>query len=193
MKAILKLIDFKPRVSSDGVISVLLYELSESWREAEVDNNIDSLIALAGNTLSTNPPEANSYRFVEVEAPGSKVVIGEGGVEGVETVLIPVPGYLRSIKFIKVSGENPVVVHEFKPDSTSIVYDSTLSFNKQLDYDLILVETSELSRIIFPHELLLERVRVGEKKARKKRRKRSKKVKTRARRRKTGRKKRSRR
>ena len=178
MRAVLKIVDLSPYVENDGVVTALLYKQEEKWGEVEVGEGLESLLSVAGNTISSNPPQLNVLRFVEVEAPGMKVTIGEGSVEGVETVISPIPAYLRSIKFVKVEGENPVVVHEFKPGNPSIVYDSSIAFGKKLEYDLILVETSEGVRIVFPHELLLEKVKTETKKRRKRRKaRRSKKSK----------------
>jgi hypothetical protein len=177
MRAVSKRIDLTPFVENDGVLSAILYKPEESWSEVEVEGDVNSMLSTAGNILSSNPPAEGRLRFVEVEAPGLKVVIGEGVANGVETILSPYPSFLRSIKLVKVEGETPRVVHEFKPGQPSIVYDSALILWKKLEYDLILVETSEGTRILFPHELLLERVK-AETKGRRRRRKKAKRAKT---------------
>lgn len=174
-KALRKVVDLVPMSVDDGSARALLFTPEEkAWDEVEAEPSLEKLMAVAANTLAHDPPPGGAFRFVEVEAPGLRFVLGEGAVSGTETVLSPLPTHVKSIKFVKMEGEKPVIVHELKPSGLAIAFEGGLALKGGGEFDLVIVEGAELTRLLFPHELLLERIKAGEKKARRRRKSRKK-------------------
>lgn len=176
---VVKRIYLRPEEISAGGLKATLYSVEEDeWSLVEVDemgeNMLNKMMEIAGNELARIRPR-DHYAFVTVESPGLSVIIGEGLVEGSRTILSPKPSPLKSIKLIRVVGEEGKyeVVAEIKPEGEKYVYDGLIELPPDISYDLILVETSEDRRIIMPSELLLPAVKAetGGQKRRKRRRK----------------------
>ncbi len=185
LKIATKILKLKQVEEKDDNVSITGFRVEdEKWDIKEVDSEesrekvINKLLEVAGEYM-VHEKTSDSPVLIEVETLGQKVIIGEGGDLNASTVLIPKPQYLRRILFIKCTEPtNCRVVYEYKPSSQFIVYEGNLSINN-IDYDFIVLEGNEYTRIIYPHELLLPKPKPKiEEKKKKKRRKKSKKSKT---------------
>lgn len=185
LKIATKILKLKQVEEKDDNVSITGFRVEdEKWDIKEVDSEesrekvINKLLEVAGEYM-VHEKTSDSLVLIEVETLGQKVIIGEGGDLNASTVLIPKPQYLRRILFIKCTEPtNCRVVYEYKPSSQFIVYEGNLSINN-IDYDFIVLEGNEYTRIIYPHELLLPKPKPKiEEKKKKKRRKKSKKSKT---------------
>lgn len=185
LKIATKILKLKQVEEKDDNVSITGFRVEdEKWDIKEVDSEesrekvINKLLEVAGEYM-VHEKTSDSLVLIEVETLGQKVIIGEGGDLNASTVLIPKPQYLRRILFIKCTEPtNCRVVYEYKPSSQFIVYEGNLSINN-IDYDFIVLEGNEYTRIIYPHELLLPKPKPKiEEKKKKKMRKKSKKSKT---------------
>ena len=177
MKTISKILKLVPETSSNGEVTIGYYVVKEEkWETSEINIDsqekvIDKLIETAAKHLIL---ERDPYTttLVEVETTGLKVIQSEGGVgENTLTYLSLEPLYLKKILFIKCSEDNTCrVVYEYRPKFQAIIYDGFIEA-KNIDYSFIIVETEKYSRIIFPHELVLPRLRLRKAKKTKRTRK----------------------
>jgi len=181
LKIATKILKLKQVEEKDNYVSITGFRVEdEKWDVKEVSSEesrekvINKLLEVAGEYM-VHEKTSDSLVLIEVETLGQKVVIGEGGDLNASTVLIPKPQYLRRILFVKCTEPtNCRVVYEYKPSSQFIVYEGNLSINN-IDYDFIVLEGNEYTRIIYPHELLLPKPKPKiEEKKKKKRRKKSK-------------------
>ncbi|ADV65157.1 hypothetical protein Desmu_0853 [Desulfurococcus mucosus DSM 2162] len=187
MRLVVRSFKLTPFEEETDVLKIRLYAQSdEQWREMEVDVNtresnggrlLEKMLEVAGNQLVTwlaREGEAGCYRFVNAEAPGVSITLGEGSVEGVETLLALKPSHLIRVRLVRFEEpEKYHVVYEFKPSRESMVYEGFITVkNPELRYDLILVDTAEDTRIILPHEMVLPQLKLGEKRTRRTKRRR---------------------
>ncbi|MEM4570543.1 MAG: hypothetical protein QXE66_04465 [Desulfurococcaceae archaeon] len=174
MNVIVKVLKLFPKIEDTGVVGISGYIIrEEKWALREIPGNmqvsvIERLLELAAEyNVKERSPDA--FTLSEVEAPGLRVVLGDGGRFESSTVLTPKPSYLRRMVFVKCDDvSNCKAVYEFKPRSQLIVYEGSISVSN-LDYDLIVLECDDHARVLFPHELSQPRVKHVVKKARKKR------------------------
>jgi hypothetical protein len=163
LKFIVKLNQLNPVETGDEFLKLRVYNLvNEDWFEVEQDASgskiMDKMLEIAQNTIVKHKPE-NNYLFVTVESPGLLLTIGEGEVTS-ETLISPKPTTLKAVRLYKLDSEGkPVLVHEYKPPGEVFVYDGFLSIPATMNYDFIVVETSEDSRPIFPSEIVLPPVK----------------------------------
>jgi len=191
LKLIVKSFKLTPFNEESDLLSMKLLEQSdEDWAELDLDLDpregnggklLEKMLEIAGNKLTTwmsREGKDDSYKFVGVEAPGASTIIGEGSVAGVETLLAPKPTPLIRVRLVKVEGnEKYRVIHEFKPSRESIVYEGAILVkDPKLDYDLILVETPEDTRILLPHELVLPPLKLSTETSKRKRRRKPSKT-----------------
>ncbi len=193
VKVLYRMIRFKPRLVGDNIVKLYLLDREESWRTDTIRMSkhiLDRLLAYANNIVVTNPID-EGYVFAEAEIPGLKAFVGEGGFRGAETVLSPIPQPVTSIKLYRFEDDKQVLVHEYKPPSDTWVYESRILVDPSIKYDLIILETPEGPRPVYPEETYMpqRKVLTSGKRGRKRRRGRRK---SRGRRRKRGRRKRRR-
>ncbi|MCD6300709.1 MAG: hypothetical protein J7L82_01405, partial [Staphylothermus sp.] len=108
-----------------------------------------------------------------VEAPGLRAVVGEGSVPGVETILSPRPIEVTEILFAKKKDDNVEIVHKIVPEHDTWVYEGSINA-MDLDFDLIILKSIDMTRVVFKEELHLP-IRKSTEKKRKARRKRKRK------------------
>lgn len=163
-------------IGDDKVELVVFSEEEKSWEKHRIrssKNILDRMMAMANNMVIMNLQD-NAYVFSEVEAPGLRTVVGEGEVKGVETVLSPKPSIILSIEFGKRVDDHVEIIHKIRPEPNTWVYESKI-INKNIDYDLIILNTIDGPRIILHEETLIPQRKSGEKKTKKKRKRRRKK------------------
>jgi len=189
IKAIVKTRVLKPTLYSDEHVDIVLYEIVDEEWDTHVfrasSNLIDKMLAYANNKIVLKQSMSgmiDGYIFSEVEATGFKTVRGEGLVKNIETILYPIPQPLRRIAFLKKIDGELKQVHEIKPPGEYWIYETTL-VTKDLDYDAILIETSEDRRIVLREEIIIPHIKttseeVGKKRRKKRKSRRKKKEKT---------------
>jgi hypothetical protein len=174
VKVLYRMITFKPRLVGDDIIRLYLLDKDESWRTDTIRMSkhiLDRLLAYANNIVVTNPID-EGYVFAEAEIPGLKAFVGEGGFREAETVLSPIPQPVTSIKLYRFENDKPVLIHEYKPPSDTWVYESKIIIDPSIKYDLIILETPEGPRPVYPEETYMpqRKTLTSEKRGRKKRR-----------------------
>ena len=105
----------------------------------------------------------------------------EGEVLGPSTILYPMPKPIRHIMFLKKEGEELKPVYKIEFPGETWIYDSIV-YVEQLDFDALLVETSEDKRIVLKDELNLptrSKLVEAEKKVKRRKRRRKTRKKTR--------------
>ncbi len=170
MRIATKLLKLKPVEERVGGIALTGYRVvEEKWELREVEDLkpgesvINKLLEIAGEYL-VRERSADTFNVLEVETLGQRVVIGEGEALKGSTVISPKPQYLRRVLLVKCfEPTNCKVVYEFRPSSQLLVYEGDLLIHG-IDYDFIVVECSEYTRLLFPHELALSKakVKIGE-------------------------------
>lgn len=183
-KLMVKKMRLIPRDFEEGGVKLRVYDASEErWEALELklrDSSelMNRMIEVAGNEVVMEHP-SGEYVYVTVEAPGLSVTIGEGEVQEALTLISPRPSSLRRVKLMKADESgNLRAVKEIKPPGEVLVYDGYLWIPQDVSYDLVLVETVDDVRVLFPHELILPQIKIGEaKKRRRSRRARSRKKK----------------
>jgi len=180
IKAIVKTRVLKPTLYSDEHVDILLYEIVDDEWDTHVfrasNDLIDKMLAYANNKIVLKQSMSgmiDGYIFSEVEATGFKTVRGEGLVKNVETILYPIPQPLRRIAFLKKTDGELKQVHEIKPPGEYWIYE-TMLVTKDLDYDAILIETSEDRRIVLREEIIIPHIKTTNEEAGKKRRRKRK-------------------
>lgn len=178
-KLIVKKTKLIPRDFEENGVKLRVYEASEEkWDTVELklrdpSELMNRMIEVAGNEIVMEHP-SGEYVYVTVESPGLSVTIGEGEVQEALTLLSPKPSSLRRLKLLKMDESgNLRVVREIRPPGEVLVYDGYLWVPQDISYDLVLVETVDDVRVLFPHELVLPQIKIGEAKKRKRRRSRS--------------------
>lgn len=174
MNVVVKVLKLSPKIEDNGVVSISGYNVrEEKWVLREIPsstqvNVIDRLLEVAAEyNVKERSPDV--FTLSEVEAPGLRVVLGDGGRMNSSTVLTPKPSYLRKMTFVKCSDANDCkAVYEFKPGSQLIVYEGSINTGN-INYDFIVLECDDHVRVLFPHELSQPKVKQVTKKARKKR------------------------
>jgi hypothetical protein len=158
MKVLTRLVEYNPRLVGDDKIKVYLLERREfEWREEShrrSKHQLDRLLAYAANMVTLHPPRDN-YVFGEAEIPGLRAFFGEGRFPEAETVILPKPAPVTSIKLYRLEDGKPILVHEYKPPSELWGYETRITVDPSLQYDLIVVETPEGPRPILRHETRL--------------------------------------
>lgn len=178
MQIAVKLIKLTPDKLEDDVLIISAYKVSEErWELREVNKEgrgVDSLLEVASEYI-VKERSSESLLLVEVEGLGLKVLIGETLLTRGGTIISQKPSYLRRVLLFKCNGTGRCSPkHEFSPRTQVIVYDGELVV-KDTDFDFLVVECEDTSRIVLPHELVLPQVRVEtSKKKRSKRRKKRK-------------------
>ncbi len=165
-------------VGDDKVKLYLLERREEEWTEEKKKRSkhlLDRLLAHANNIVIMNPVE-EGYIFAEVEAPGLKAFVGEGGFKEAETILLPKPQPIKSIKIYKLEDDKLVKIHEYTPPSDLWGYETKIYIDPSIEYDLIIVETQEEPRPIFPNELHIPTRKTISKETKRKKRKTRKKA-----------------
>ncbi|ADI31416.1 hypothetical protein Shell_0278 [Staphylothermus hellenicus DSM 12710] len=164
------------RIGDDKVEVTVFSEEEKSWEKHRIrssKNILDRMMAMANNMVIMNLQD-NAYVFSEVEAPGLRAIVGEGMVEGVETILSPKPSLLLSIEFGKKTNDHGEIIHKIKPEPNTWIYEGSI-INKNIDYDLVILKTADGPRIILPDELYIpQRKSSGGKKTKKKKRRKRK-------------------
>ncbi len=163
----------------------MVYEIErEDWSEHSIrskTNVLDKMLIHAQNIVSmldSSGELKDKYVVVEVELPGLKAMRCEGKVSGSSTILYPIPSPITRMVFLKKENEElkPVYTIEFKGEKW--VYDSII-YDKDLEYDAILVETPEDKRLVLKEELITPtRSKLVEEKRKKTRKRRRKKKKS---------------
>lgn len=178
MNVAVKVLKLSPKIEDDGVVSISGYNVrEEKWILREIPSNtqvnvIDKLLEVAAE-YSVKERSPDTLTLSEVETPGLRVVLGDGGQFNPSTVLTPKPSYLRKMIFVKCNDtSNCNIVYEFKPTSQLIVYEGSINTGN-IDYDFIVLECDDHVRVLFPHELSQPRVKQMTKRARKKRKRKS--------------------
>ena len=167
---------YKPKKIADDKVEILgLDEEELSWEKHTIRstrNIIDRMLAMANNVVLMNYRD-NVYVFAEVEAPGLRAVVGEGSIPGVETTLSPRPIEVTEILFAKKKNEEIEIVHKIVPEHDTWIYEGSVN-SIDLDYDLIILKSVDMTRVLLREELHLP-LRKSIEKKRKTRRKRKKK------------------
>lgn len=174
MTRVLKL---STKLQEDPAVTITGYHVDEEkWEALEVPNGvakaeiIDKLIEIAAERV-IKERASGAFILAEVETPGLRVVLGDGGQDSGLAVISPKPSYLRRILLVKCrEAERCEAIHEFKPSSQMIIYDGVLEVRDR-GYDFAIIEGEDDTRVVFPHELVQPKVR--ERRQRKKKRKRS--------------------
>lgn len=171
-KLIVKKMRLVSRDFEEEGVKLRVYDASEErWEALELklrDSSelMNRMIEVAGNEIVREHP-SGEYVYVTVEAPGLSVTIGEGEVQEALTLISPRPSSLRRVKLLKADGSGSLrVVKEIKPPGEVLVYDGYLWVPQDISYDLVLVETVDDARVLFPHELILPQIKIGETKKR---------------------------
>ncbi|MEM3925970.1 MAG: hypothetical protein QXU13_00040 [Desulfurococcaceae archaeon] len=180
MKVVSKIQLLTPVNINDNGFHLQLYKIEEEkWIENDVaieNVNTDKLLEIAAKEIVSLMPlmkNREGYIFVTTESPGLSVTIGEGNPPKTETIISPKPEHLRRILFIRYdSTGNTRTVYEYRPSMESVVYDGYISLPSNVQYDIILIETSDNTRILLPHELYMPSIKTLSKPARKIRSKR---------------------
>ena len=176
IKVLSRKIMFKPVLIGDDKVKLYLLEMeSEEWsmeKKRRSKHLLDRLLAYANNVVIMNPVE-EGYIFAEAETPGLKAFVGEGGFKEANTILLPKPQPVKAVKIYKMDERGKLVkIHEYHPPRELWGYETKIYIDPKLEYDLIIVETSEEPRAIFPNELYIPARKSA--KRRKKRRKQGK-------------------
>jgi len=185
LKTIVKTKLLRPKRYSDNKVEVMVYEIEhEDWSEHNIRSKtsvLDKMLTHAQNIVSmldSSGELKDKYVVVEVELPGLKAMRCEGKVSESSTILYPIPSPITRMVFLKKENEElkPVYTVEFKGENW--VYDSII-YDKDLEYDAILVETPEDKRLVLKEELITPtRSKLVEEKRKKTRKRRRKKKKT---------------
>ncbi len=191
MRVLIKVTKYKPVLAGDDKVRLYLLEREElGWREENKKRSkhvLDRLLAYANNEVLMNL-SGEGYVFAEAEVPGMKAFVGEGGFKGAETIILPLPQPVNKIRLMKTGeGERAETLHEYTPPGELWGYESSISVDPSIGYDLVIIDTPEGPRPIFPDELKIPaRKTTTEKRARRTRR--SRRVKKTRKKRKTARK-----
>ncbi len=171
---------YKPKKIADDKVEILgLDEEELSWEKHTIRstrNIMDRMLAMANNVVLMNYRD-NVYVFAEVEAPGLRAVVGEGSVPGVETTLSPRPVEVTEILFAKKKNEEVEIVHKIVPEHDTWIYEGSVN-TIDLDYDLIILKSVDMTRVVLKEELHLPLRKSVEKKRKTRRRRKRKKKKT---------------
>ena len=161
MEVLVRTKNYKPKKMADDKVEILaLSEEELSWEKHTIrstKNVLDRMLAMAN----------------KVEAPGLRAVVGEGSVPGVETILSPRPIEVTEILFAKKKDDNVEIVHKIVPEHDTWVYEGSINA-MDLDFDLIILKSIDMTRVVFKEELHLP-IRKSTEKKRKARRKRKRK------------------
>ncbi len=169
---------YKPKKIGDDKVEILgLDEEELSWEKHTIrstKNIMDRMLAMANNVVLMNYRD-NVYVFAEVEAPGLRAVVGEGSIPGVETTLSPRPIEVTEILFAKKKNEEVEIVHKIVPEHDTWIYEGSVN-SIDLDYDIIILKSVNMTRVLLREELHLPLRKKGEKKRKTKRRRKKKKT-----------------
>lgn len=184
MKTIVKIRFFKPlNIESNG-INVLVYELvDEKWFQNTIKSQRDllsKLLVMAQNALSVLDSSGElreKYVYVEVEYPGLKASRVDGRVQGIETIVFPMPQPLKTIIFLKKENNELRETYKLFFKQEKWIYDSVIT-TSNIDFDALLVESIENKRVILREELASFYKKSIAKLAKKKKRSRSRRKKT---------------
>lgn len=175
MNVIVKVLKLSPKMESNHMVGISGYNVrEEKWILREIPSNvqvnlIDKLLEVAAE-YSVKERNPDTLTLLEIETPGRRVVLVDGGRFSSSTVLTPRPSYLRKATFVKCNDANNCkAVYEFKPCSQLIVYEGSINAGN-MDYDFIVFECDDYVRVLFPHELFQPKVKH---KARKKRKRKT--------------------
>ncbi len=175
MKVLVKLTKYLPEQVGDEKIKLYLLKREElGWRienKRRSKHVLDRLLAYANNAVITNMAE-NAYIFAEAEIPGMKAFVGEGGFKDVETILLPLPQPVNKVRIVKIKeGEKTETIHEYEPPAEMWGYESKITIAPEIEYDLIIIDTPEGPRPLFPDELKIPIRKTMKKRGKRKRRK----------------------
>ncbi len=175
MKVLVKLTKYLPEQVGDEKIKLYLLKREElGWRienKRRSKHVLDRLLAYANNAVITNMAE-NAYIFAEAEIPGMKAFVGEGGFKDVETILLPLPRPVNKVRIVRIKeGEKTETIHEYEPPAEMWGYESKITIAPEIEYDLIIIDTPEGPRPLFPDELKIPIRKTMKKRGKRKRRK----------------------
>jgi len=185
----LKLRALKPSKREFEGLQLIAYSIeSEIWEEREAPSEGDllsSMLTLAQNAVSKQAPvtlqrEGEGYVCAEVEYPGLRAVRCEGSAPSALTILYPIPKPVKRVVLLKKEGEVLKPVKTISFEAETWVYDTAIA-SRGLDFDALLIETSEDKRLVLKEELEIPvRSKFAELVAKpvKKRRRRARKTKT---------------
>jgi len=157
----LKLRALKPSKREFEGFQLIAYSIeSEVWEEREVSSEGDllsNMLTLAQNAVSKQAPatlqrEGSGYVCAEVEYPGLRAVRCEGSAPSVSAILYPIPKPVKSVVLLKRSGEELKPVKTISFEAETWIYDTAVT-SSGLDFDALLVETSEDKRLVLREEL----------------------------------------
>jgi hypothetical protein len=178
LQVAVKLLKLKPVTLSDGTITLTAYEVDEEkWDLRDVGKKqgalIDTLLEIASEYI-IKERQPGRFTLAEVEAPGLRVILGDGEAGAGSTIIVQKPSFLRKIILVKCAEASCKSLHEFKPTSQVIVYDGSISVTRY-DFDFLIVECEDSVRAVMPSELALPSVKSSTAKKQKKKKARSKK------------------
>lgn len=184
LKIVAKVLKLKQKKESDQALTISGYYVEEEkWNmhDVEVDPSsiVNKLLEVAAE-YTTRERKEDTFTLTEVETTGMRVAIGESTNISSSTIIVPKPTYLRRIVFYKCNEHgNCSPVYEYRPKSQLIVYEGDLGVSG-IDYDFAVVECSDITRVIFPHELIQSRVKSTEDGKKRKRRRKTRSTKKKA-------------
>ncbi len=180
-KALIRIIEAKPREEGLGGVAVTLYDWEEKeWVERRFRRSERLLLNMINEAarIAYERQPRDGYVFVEIETMGLRVIEGEGDNPGAETVLSPIPSTLHAIELYRATdGEKAEQVERIELHGEHYVYDGKITVEKQAE--LILLETGNGIRPILAEELYLPKTKTPpatEKKRRKRKRRTAKKT-----------------
>ena len=176
MKVLVRLTKYTPEIVGDEKIKLYLLKREElGWRienKRRSKHILDRLLAYANNAVITNMAE-NAYIFAEAEIPGMKAFVGEGGFKGVETILLPLPRPVNRVRIVRIrEGEKTETIHEYEPPAEMWGYESKITIAPDIEYDLIIIDTPNGPRPLFPDELKIPIKKTARKKSKRRKKKR---------------------
>jgi len=171
---------YKPKKITDDKVEILSLDEEElSWEKHTIrstKNIMDRMLAMANNVVLMNYRD-NVYVFAEVEAPGLRAVIGEGSVPGIETILSPRPIEVTEILFAKKKNDEVEIIHKIVPEHDTWIYEGSVNVT-DLDFDIIILKSVNMTRVVLKEELHLPLRKSVEKKTKSRKRRKRKKKKT---------------
>ncbi len=169
---------YKPKKIADDKVEILgLDEEEISWEKHTIrstKNIMDRMLAMANNVVLMNYRD-NVYVFAEVEAPGLRAVVGEGSVPGIETTLSPRPIEVTEILFAKKKNDEVEIVHKIVPEHDTWIYEGSVNAI-DLDYDMIILKSVDMTRVVLKEELHLPLRKSVEKKTKSRKKRKRKKT-----------------
>ncbi len=169
---------YKPKKIADDKVEILgLDEEELSWEKHTIrstKNIMDRMLAMANNVVVMNYRD-NVYVFAEVEAPGLRAVVGEGSVPCIETTLSPRPIEVTEILFAKKKNDEVEIVHKIVPEHDTWIYEGSVNAI-DLDYDMIILKSVDMTRVVLKEELHLPLRKSVEKKTKSKKKRKKKKT-----------------